>query len=454
MELPFRSKGDETLRPGAMLAMRERLRQHAKVHDVVSVLAYAFDHRTRMLPFVLVDRRMSPAGVRGIGAALLDAGFAKTRIVLQTWKRKFAPSLARLDGRIPDLFMVSSMGIHSGRMKELVRDVCRIPAAERPLVIAGGPHVWYSPWDVFSADPAAPQGPDVAVTGEVYVLLELLDRLLSERGSGEPLRATFLRLKDAGATRRHPGPRLPRRPRGAPARRTGRYRRTETARRPRRASAPGARLPPPRAARAFRHARRGAALREGRAPLQPRRVDRDDLRLQVPLPVLPDPGLQPASGPGEEPGAHRRRDEAHPRGVRDPLLLRRRRQLLQPQGARRRDHRGARLHAPRRRDAARQARRVGDRGDRPRHAPDARSPAAGARRRAAGAVDGRRGHDGHARQEGAVASTRPTRPSACSSAAASTRCRCSCTTTASRSSRGRARAASSTRSSCCATRAR
>jgi radical SAM superfamily enzyme YgiQ (UPF0313 family) len=205
MELPFRTKGDELLRPGAMLAMRERLRAHAKVHDLVSVLAYAFDHRTRMLPFVLVDRRMSPAGVRGLGAALLDAGFEKTRIVLQTWNRRFKPSRARLDGRIPDLFLVSSMGLHSGRMKEMLGDVCTLDPAERPLVIAGGPHIWYSPWDAFSADPAAPAGADVAVTGEVYVLMELLDRLLTARRPAERLRATFLRAKEAGGLDDVPG---------------------------------------------------------------------------------------------------------------------------------------------------------------------------------------------------------------------------------------------------------
>ncbi len=205
MELPFRQKGDELLRSGAMLAMRERLRRHARNHDLRSVVAYAFDHRTRMLPFVLVDRRMSPAGVRGIGSALLDAGFLKTRIVLQTWNRNFAPSLARLDGRIPDLFLVSSMGIHSGRMADLVKDVCRIDPAHRPLVIAGGPHVWYSPWEVFSADPRSPEGPDLAVTGEVYVLLELLDRLLGERGERETLRSTFLRVKRTGGLDDIPG---------------------------------------------------------------------------------------------------------------------------------------------------------------------------------------------------------------------------------------------------------
>jgi len=205
MELPFRPKGDELLRPGEMLAMRERLRRHAKDHDLATVLAYAFDHRTRMLPFVHVDKRMSPAGVRGVGAALVDAGFEKTRIVLQTWNRNFAPSLARLDGRIPDLFLVSSMGIHSERMKDLVEDVCRIAPAERPLVIVGGPHAWYLPWDCFGDDSKSRAGADLAVTGEVFVLLELLERLLSERGRGESLRATFLRVKCAGGLDDIPG---------------------------------------------------------------------------------------------------------------------------------------------------------------------------------------------------------------------------------------------------------
>ena len=205
MELPFRQKGDELLRPGEMLAMRERFRRHAKTNDLTTVMAYAFDRRTRMLPFVHIDKRMTPAGVRGIGSAFLDAGFEKTRIVLQLWKRKFAPSLARLDGRIPDLFLLSSMGIHSERMKELLGDVCRIGPAERPLVIAGGPHAWYMPWDVFGADPRTPGAADVAVTGELYVLLELLDRLFTERGRGEPLRATFLRVKRAGGLDDIPG---------------------------------------------------------------------------------------------------------------------------------------------------------------------------------------------------------------------------------------------------------
>jgi len=109
MELPRRNRGDELLQPGKLLALRQRLRNMACRHDLTSVIVCAFDHRTRMLPFIYADMRMVPAGVRAIGSAMLDAGFDKTRIVLQQWNRNFRPSQARLDGRIPDLFMVSSM---------------------------------------------------------------------------------------------------------------------------------------------------------------------------------------------------------------------------------------------------------------------------------------------------------------------------------------------------------
>jgi len=101
------------LRPGELKRIRERLRAVAARYDLASVIACAFDHRTRMLPFIFADTRMAPAGVRAIGSAMVDCGFEKTRIVLQQWNKKFRPSRMRLDGRIPDLFMVSSMGLHS-----------------------------------------------------------------------------------------------------------------------------------------------------------------------------------------------------------------------------------------------------------------------------------------------------------------------------------------------------
>src|SRR5438874_13597241 len=92
MELPRRTRGDELLKQGELSALRQRLRRVAKQHDLATVIACAFDHRTRMLPFIFADTRMAPAGVRAIGSAMADSGFDKTRIVLQQWNRNFRPS--------------------------------------------------------------------------------------------------------------------------------------------------------------------------------------------------------------------------------------------------------------------------------------------------------------------------------------------------------------------------
>jgi radical SAM superfamily enzyme YgiQ (UPF0313 family) len=119
--------------------------------------------------------------------------------VLQQWNRNFRPSAMRLDGRVPDIFMVSSMGLHSQRCMEFIRDARRIDPAQRPLIIAGGPHAVYQPYDLFSADRADPTAPDVAITGEEYVLLSLLEVLLSVRGKGESMRMAFRRARDDGA---------------------------------------------------------------------------------------------------------------------------------------------------------------------------------------------------------------------------------------------------------------
>ena len=210
MELPRRTRGDELLRPGALLELRERLRTRARQQDLTSVVACAFDHRTRMLPFIYADMRMAPAGVRAIGSALVDAGFEKTRIVLQQWNRHFRPSQMQLDGRVPDLFLVSSMQLHTAACIELIRDACRIEPAHRPLIIVGGPKFIYEPWEAFSADPEDPWGADVAVTGEEYVLLNLLEVLLDTRAAGESMRSTFARARDTGALDEIPGLVFPR----------------------------------------------------------------------------------------------------------------------------------------------------------------------------------------------------------------------------------------------------
>src|SRR5947209_198258 len=71
MELPSRSRGDVLLPPGEMTSIRARLRRVAPRHDLRTVIACAFDHRTRILPFIFADLRIVPAGVRAIGSALM-----------------------------------------------------------------------------------------------------------------------------------------------------------------------------------------------------------------------------------------------------------------------------------------------------------------------------------------------------------------------------------------------
>lgn len=205
MELPRRERGDELVRPGELLRLRERLRKLSSKHDLTTVIACAFDHRTRMLPFIFADLRMVPAGVRAIGSAMVDSGFDKTRIVLQQWSSHFRPSRMRLDGRVPDLFMVSSMQIHTTACKAMIRDACQIEPSRRPLIIAGGAKTVYEPWDVFNADPQQAWGVDVAVTGEEFVLLSLIELLLDLRASGETIRQTFIRARNSGMLDQIPG---------------------------------------------------------------------------------------------------------------------------------------------------------------------------------------------------------------------------------------------------------
>jgi len=205
MELPRRPRGDELLRPGELVELRRRLRTIAPRHELSAVVACAFDHRTRMLPFIYADTRMAPAGVRAIGSALVDSGIERVRIVLQQWNRHFQPSRMRLDGRVPDLFCVSSMGMHDDQAMAMIRDACRIDPAERPLIIAGGPQAVYEPYRFYSADPSKPGSADVVVTGEEYVLLSMLEVVLSMRAAGESMRSAFYRARDDGALDGIPG---------------------------------------------------------------------------------------------------------------------------------------------------------------------------------------------------------------------------------------------------------
>jgi radical SAM superfamily enzyme YgiQ (UPF0313 family) len=205
MELPCRNAGDILIKPGELRDIRQRLLASGKGSDITSVIACAFDHRTRMLPFIGPDLRMAPAGPRAIGSSLVESGFEKTRIVLQQWNRNFRPSAMKLDGRVPDIFMVSAMSLHTACARDLIRDTLRIDAERRPLIIAGGSVCVYEPWQLWSNDPSDPYGPDIAVTGEEYVLLSLMERIMDARRGDEPLRQTLLRLRGEGLLNDIPG---------------------------------------------------------------------------------------------------------------------------------------------------------------------------------------------------------------------------------------------------------
>ncbi len=205
MELPSRPRGDELLKPGEMLDLRHRLRNVTPPHDLCAVVACAFDHRTRMLPFIFSDTRMVPAGVRAVGSALVDSGIEKVRIVLQQWNKRFDASRMKIDGRVPDLFCVSSMSMHGQQAMRMIRDACRIDPSRRPLIIAGGSQAVYEPHRFFSNDPTQPASADVVVTGEEYVMLSLLEAVLSVKVASESMRSAFYRARDQGALDDIPG---------------------------------------------------------------------------------------------------------------------------------------------------------------------------------------------------------------------------------------------------------
>ena len=140
-----------------------------------------------------------------MAAALHQAGFSRTRAVFQLWNPRFRPSAARIDGRAPQIFLVSSMQIHSRCAQDLIRDAWTM-GDDRPLIVVGGPKAVYEPYHYWSIPgDAGSSAPDVAVTGEVYVLLELLSALVNLRGRTETMREAFERARREGVLESIPG---------------------------------------------------------------------------------------------------------------------------------------------------------------------------------------------------------------------------------------------------------
>ncbi|MGO8753125.1 MAG: B12-binding domain-containing radical SAM protein [Thermoguttaceae bacterium] len=204
MELPTRPHTDRFTTPGRYRQLESNIRRRVEQNDIPILFIYAFDPRTRLGPFVFVDTTLIPGAPRAIGSALYAAGFRNVRLVLQQWNPNIRPSMARFDGNPPEVLMVSAMQIHSEPACRLIRDAWQL-GDNRPLILAGGPKAVYEPWDFFGLSPDGREGADVVVTGEEYVLLELLDRVVEMKRPGDTMRAAFERLREGGLLKDIPG---------------------------------------------------------------------------------------------------------------------------------------------------------------------------------------------------------------------------------------------------------
>ncbi len=204
MELPRRERNDVYLKDGAFRERVAELRSLEGVHDLAIGIVYAFDFRTRMLPYWYADKRMAPCSVRLLGDVLHEAGFTNLRIVLQQWSPNVLPSQMQLNGKPLDILLVSAMQVHSEPAYELVRDAHRMGPA-RPLILAGGPKAIYEPADFFELGPEPGIGADCVVTGEAFVLLDLLHTVLKNRRADESPRDALENARLAGALANVPG---------------------------------------------------------------------------------------------------------------------------------------------------------------------------------------------------------------------------------------------------------
>jgi radical SAM superfamily enzyme YgiQ (UPF0313 family) len=157
-----------------------------------------------MLPYWYADKLIAPCSVRTIADCLDSAGFKHIRIILQQWTPRFKPSHAMLDGRPLDLLLVSAMQVHAEPAYEMIRDA-HSSGEDRPFIIAGGPKAIYEPTDFLEMGPRPGIGADCVVTGEVYVLLEMLDAILMRQDAGESALEAFERMRASGALDTIPG---------------------------------------------------------------------------------------------------------------------------------------------------------------------------------------------------------------------------------------------------------
>ncbi len=204
MELPKRPRDDVYLPDGAFRAAIDDLASRSGAHDLRIAIVYAFDFRTRMLPYWYADKRMAPCSVRTLADVLSASGFKHVRVVLQQWTPNFRPSEAVLDGKPIDILMTSAMQVHGEPSYDLIRDAHRL-GERRPLILSGGPKAIYEPCDYFNIGSGPGVGADCVVTGEAYVLLQLLHCILDHRQAGDSALHAFRKARAAGSLNQVPG---------------------------------------------------------------------------------------------------------------------------------------------------------------------------------------------------------------------------------------------------------
>ena len=204
MELPARHQADRFTTPGRYRELETQIRRHIEGSNTPILFIYAFDPRTRLGPFVFVEQDAHSRHPPAVGSALYAAGFQNVRLVMQQWNPNIRPSLARFDGKPPEVLMISAMQIHSAPAYRLIHDAWQL-GDDRPLILAGGPKAVYEPCDFFGLSPDGREGADVVVTGEEYVLLELLNRIVEMKRPGDTMRMAFERLRDDGLLEDIPG---------------------------------------------------------------------------------------------------------------------------------------------------------------------------------------------------------------------------------------------------------
>ena len=96
------------------------------------------------------------------------------------------------------------MQVHAKPAYELVRDAHKM-GDSRPLILAGGPKAIYEPTDFFEIGPGPGVGADCAVTGEAFVLLDLLHTILADEHPRRTARDAFEQARSAGTLDQVPG---------------------------------------------------------------------------------------------------------------------------------------------------------------------------------------------------------------------------------------------------------